>query len=479
MRFSYIPTIILAFLLQLTISTFVAAQQGSEPITPDTTRADLDRILTQEAQQLDIVKRHGDLMSAMSRLNNGELTQLLEQYGFPPPNSNELEELFERSLANQKNFTAGKSTRLKTIEDWIIEKIRDETNPQLILGWESRKERLERLKAVHKALQRFNRLSETFAEQFFSEARSDKRQRQSETERANSDSSDLSLNSMQLMFVQKKSAEEADDHRGQAPLEFESAALAEFSRLQFELQKRYEAFAEPSGLISGESLRHNHYLFYTVRHRRLPEPASILVQSPLDSEAFETAVNAIVRVATPVRKNDEPLFNDKAHLAWFQINTSLKAPPREFCMENQFGVSRFRTGDSPTGLLVPSEKVERGSEFPEGIDHYLVFRAEKPEEFDPSVLIDIEDQFQKRKNIVRDRIAYLAIPITKVHGKNRFEIVAEENWIVVYNIADRKSVEEHRDIVNQFGRLREIEFQVPDLIAVPSSVIYWYEVGEQ
>ena len=47
-------------------------------------------------------------------------------------------------------------------------------------------------------------------------------------------------------------------------------------------------------------------------------------------------------------------------------------PPRSLEAENQFGKFRLQIGQA-LALLVPTQKIERGSAFAEDLDHYKVY----------------------------------------------------------------------------------------------------------
>ena len=113
--------------------------------------------------------------------------------------------------------------------------------------------------------------------------------------------------------------------------------------------------------------------------------------------------------ANPVSKNGQPLYDKNAHLSWYR-GLQTEEPMRRVLVENQFGRFDIRTGTG-YGLLVPSQKVEEGSEFPKALDHYKVYRLVDVEKV-PDAKLKLRDQFGTEEVALRLPM-YFAVPVVK------------------------------------------------------------------
>ena len=84
--------------------------------------------------------------------------------------------------------------------------------------------------------------------------------------------------------------------------------------------------------------------------------------------------------------------------------------------KNQFGKFDIRIGNS-LGLLVPTQKVIRGSVFPETLDHYKVYRVVQFEKV-PTVTRKLQDQFVSETVRIGPPIGF-AVPVSKTASPTR------------------------------------------------------------
>lgn len=163
-------------------------------------------------------------------------------------------------------------------------------------------------------------------------------------------------------------------------------------------------------------------------------------------------------------KNREPIFNTNAHLTWYRLSQDATEPTRMVNVSNQFGDARLWTG-RVEGLLCPAQKVEKGSEFPTGLDHFKVYRVldyGKP----PEAGVVLRDQFgsEETKVLVPD---FFAVPVLKRVGKREFPIINPRPHLVIYRTPP-KSFSGKAAAVDQFGKwpvrvVRAVGLAVPSL----------------
>lgn len=82
------------------------------------------------------------------------------------------------------------------------------------------------------------------------------------------------------------------------------------------------------------------------------------------------------------------------------------------------------------------------------------------------------------RNLVLAGVTYVGVPAVKRHGKKGFGIVAPDNWLLIYKLFGRETVDERRDIKNQLGDFKDIRFFWADAFAIPSKCLYWQELSE-
>ena len=118
---------------------------------------------------------------------------------------------------------------------------------------------------------------------------------------------------------------------------------------------------------------------------------------------------------------------------------SPQKPVRAVTLENQFGKFEIRTGTG-YGLLVPTQKVEPGSTFPEALDHYKVYRLLDVEQI-PNINLKLRDQFGASE--ARLRIPqYFAVPVKKRHGTQTIPIHNPNAHLLIFSITTRELAKE-------------------------------------
>jgi hypothetical protein len=183
--------------------------------------------------------------------------------------------------------------------------------------------------------------------------------------------------------------------------------------------------------MTAQELKLDYFKFYDVEN--LDAQADLLLRGQFDRRALKLQVRLLDFFGNAVSKNGEPLYNKHAHLAWYR-GVQPAEPMRRVIVENQFGKFDIRTGTG-YGLLVPTQKLERGSMFPEQLDHYKVYRLVDVEQV-PNKALKLRDQFGGDE--VKLRLPqYFAVPVAKRHGDKTFPIRNERAHLLIFSITTR------------------------------------------
>lgn len=225
--------------------------------------------------------------------------------------------------------------------------------------------------------------------------------------------------------------------------------------------------------LSGSALAQHkldHFKVYPVDPQPVDETVEVMGQ--FDKEPFKIRVRAFRYFANPViknKENDGRYIDENAHLKWYIIRRLEDPPTRSVTVEitNQFHEKPVRVvlARPPIFLLAPAEK--KGHKFPEGLDHYLVYRVLSGE-FEPRS-VDLRDQWTEKeaeKTPLR-RLVFVCVPCMKIHDGKKYEIRNERDHLTVYSTGVMAKPREAaaRD---QFG---EGEFKITEtanLLCVPS-----------
>jgi hypothetical protein len=218
--------------------------------------------------------------------------------------------------------------------------------------------------------------------------------------------------------------------------------------------------------MEARELRLDYFKIYDVEDR--PAQADILLQGQFDKRALKMRLALLDFFGNPVSKNGEPIFDKNAHLSWYR-GAQAAEPMRRVVVENQFGKFDIRTGTG-YGLLVPSQKVEAGSEFPKALDHYKVYRLVDVEQV-PDVKLKLRDQFGSDEVALRLPM-YFAVPVVKTFGEKKYPIQNPRAHLLIFGITPRDS---QRKIVvrNQFARGITVPVVRSVMLAAPSLKIEW------
>jgi hypothetical protein len=143
----------------------------------------------------------------------------------------------------------------------------------------------------------------------------------------------------------------------------------------------------------------------------------------------------------------------------------LAEPKRELLVLNQFGEQKFVIG-IPEGLLVPTEKIEKGSEFPKRLDHYKVYPVLESQPVERSVVL--KDQFGSDPKVKIGKTSFFCVPVLKKHKEKTCQIINEKAHITIYAIEPMKECGLEKGVRDQFGE-RKLSIVKSEMLGVPTA----------
>lgn len=217
--------------------------------------------------------------------------------------------------------------------------------------------------------------------------------------------------------------------------------------------------------MNAQELKLDYFNFYDAAN----QSAGYIVglQGQFDRTPEKAQLTYLNLFANPVSKNGEPMFDKNAHFTWYDLYDPSPDPVREVTLENQFGKQRVYTGRA-YALLVPAQKMEKGSVFPERLDHYKIYQILQGEPVNKEV--KLEDQF----GAMEGRVYYpmfLAAPVKKWYEGQTFGIHNEKAHILMYRIYP-KMLEKTVAVRDQFSR-RYLHLFRSVLLGAPSVKHDW------
>ncbi|HEX9667380.1 MAG TPA: hypothetical protein VGA95_12605 [Thermodesulfobacteriota bacterium] len=190
----------------------------------------------------------------------------------------------------------------------------------------------------------------------------------------------------------------------------------------------------------------DHFKAYNihVKEKKLPEVSVQDQFMPYRPEKINP--DRIRFFANPVSKDNAGKKDEFAHLTWYRIRKD--KPEKEITYLNQF--TEFKpnkiTVRKLSALLVPTEKIEKNSQFPKNLDHYLCYQVVTG--FDRSKQITLDDQFQEKVTTSAGGPEYFCNP----SSKNNDPIKNNEDHLAVYVLGRGKEVDKEITIKNQFKK---------------------------
>lgn len=221
--------------------------------------------------------------------------------------------------------------------------------------------------------------------------------------------------------------------------------------------------------MTAQDLKLDYFKFYDVENREVD--GDVALRGQFDQRPVKMRLRLLDFFANPVSKNGEPMYDKNAHLTWYR-GVQPPEPPRRVVLENQFGKFDIRTG-TPYGLLVPTQKLEPGSAFPAGLDHFKVYRLLDVEQT-PGNVWKLRDQFGADEVKLRLPL-YFAVPVVKRFAGKNYPIHNERAHLLIFSITTRE-IQKAIKLRNQFTRSTGVKVVRSLMLGAPSVKLEWKQL---
>ena len=221
--------------------------------------------------------------------------------------------------------------------------------------------------------------------------------------------------------------------------------------------------------MNAQELKLDYFKFYDVENR--DAVGEVLLRGQFDRRPQRMRLRLLDFFANPVSKNGESMYNKNAHLTWYR-GVQPTEVMRRVALENQFGKFDISTGTG-YGLLVPTQKVEKGSAFPEELDHFKVYRLVDVEEV-PSRVLKLRDQFGSDE-VKLGLPLYFAVPVMKRHKEKDYPIHNASAHLLIFSITVRE-IQKNINLRNQFSKGISVNVVRSLMLAAPSLKREWEPV---
>ena len=198
--------------------------------------------------------------------------------------------------------------------------------------------------------------------------------------------------------------------------------------------------------------------------------ASVNVDVQLEDQfgSVKATVTDPVWFCNPVEKTHDgevtEIESPDHHLTVYSLDHEEELQKWVVEVDNQFGEQNLKV-QGPVGLAVPTQK--EGHDYPEGLDHFLLYYATGPP---LNVVVQLEDQFHLEPEVVVLYPTYFANPVQKtLDGGDTFLIGNPDEHLVFYEIPE-ELFQTDVSVVNQFGE-QTLSLYGSYLLAVPSEKI--------
>jgi hypothetical protein len=213
-------------------------------------------------------------------------------------------------------------------------------------------------------------------------------------------------------------------------------------------------------------LKLDYFKFYDVVNREVD--GDVLLRGQFDQRPQKMRLRLLDYFANPVSKNNEPLYDKNAHLAWYR-GVQPSEPPRRVVLENQFGKFDIRTGTG-YGLLVGRRN--RAAYFRKNSIN-KVYRLLDVEQV-PEKVLKLRDQFGSDEVKLRLPL-YFAVPVTKRVGDKTYPVHNERAHLLIFSITTRE-VQKTIKLRNQFARGTSAQVVRSLKLGAPSVKLEWKQL---
>jgi hypothetical protein len=222
------------------------------------------------------------------------------------------------------------------------------------------------------------------------------------------------------------------------------------------------AVAAPTVQAQSRLERETHFRCYIVSEQT-PEPAkTVTLRDQFIDEATLT-VDEPLQFCAPTSKNGAEILKPEEHLTMYAAPQEL-TPHLTVFTEDQFGPRTLEVVGARV-LLVPTQKLVGGLEFPERLNHYWCYEANGER---VGLDVTLEDQFSGPDTVRVEQPELFCNPVEKVHAGVRFRIEERQVHLTCYDIHGAQRTE-----ATTFGVANQLEtdtFTVTafELLCVPS-----------
>ena len=197
---------------------------------------------------------------------------------------------------------------------------------------------------------------------------------------------------------------------------------------------------------------------------------TVALKGQFDKDYRKHRLISLDHFANPVDKNREGILNEHAHQTWYGIHPDdAEEPRRRVKLWNQFGDQTLEIKDA-AALITPAEKIEPGSHFPSGQDHFKCYRVEEGKMIGRTVTL--RDQFMRSTVRVLEPLLF-GVPVSKQY-KEIEPIYNEADHLTIYRL-DAQDNHVRRPVHDQFDEYK-LEILETALLAVPTRKLKWAEI---
>ncbi len=235
--------------------------------------------------------------------------------------------------------------------------------------------------------------------------------------------------------------------------------------------RQFITFLVLSGIAFVVTGCRDHFKVYRVQ--TIETSHAVKLEGQFDRQGARRArLGNITHFANPVTKNDHKIYHPNYHLTWYELEQQSREPDRDVSFNNQIGDQKWGIG-APKYLVVPTQKIEQGGDFPSRLDHYKCYEViDVPEPHQDTGELTIADQWTKQR-VALGKPRFFCVPVEKTYQGETTPIQLSAWHLAVYDITT-KAWKQDTDVVDQFGS-KTLHVEESAWLCVPSTKRRWSE----